>query len=150
MLTENNIKPSNNFEVMNIDKNKCDIYFYNDIQEIEKDTGNEEKETAYKYNLYVLKDANYRPDIEKDIAENYDKWLNRAIYYEKHNTEEAKNEREWRNSELDETDRWLTLSDYPGRPAEYTDAEIEKYRKALRNYPQDADFPYGTRPKLSH
>ena len=60
MLTENNIKPSNNFEVMNIDKNKCDIYFYNDIQEVEKDTGNEEKETAYKYNLYVLKDANYR------------------------------------------------------------------------------------------
>ncbi len=53
-------------------------------------------------------------------------------------TEEA---REWRDQELNATDRWMAVPDHPKFEAYKT------YRKKLRDWPSTADFPK-TRPTL--
>lgn len=47
-------------------------------------------------------------------------------------------EREWRDGELLRTDRFVVIPDYP--------ADLLAYRAALREYPNQPDFPDGTRP----
>lgn len=49
-------------------------------------------------------------------------------------------ERQWRDSELSRTDELVKLPDYP--------VDLLTYRAALRDYPQQPDFPNGTRPAL--
>ena len=49
--------------------------------------------------------------------------------------------REWRDSELEQTDFIVPLSDHPQRAAYMT------YRAALRNWPSTSDFP-ATKPVL--
>jgi len=49
-------------------------------------------------------------------------------------------EREWRNSELAATDWIVQIPDHPKKLA-YT-----AYRKQLRDYPNQPDFPNGERP----
>ena len=48
-------------------------------------------------------------------------------------------EREWRDSELLRTDRFVVIPDYP--------SDLLTYRAALRDYPSQPDFPNGTRPE---
>ncbi|WP_372857598.1 phage tail assembly chaperone [Pseudoalteromonas sp.] len=52
----------------------------------------------------------------------------------------AGQERQWRDSELERTDALVILPDYP--------IDLTVYRQELRNYPQTADFPNGTRPTI--
>lgn len=47
-------------------------------------------------------------------------------------------ERQWRDSELLRTDRFVVIPDYP--------TDLLTYRAALRDYPSQPDFPNGTRP----
>jgi len=47
-------------------------------------------------------------------------------------------EREWRDSELLRTDRFVVIPDYP--------TDLLTYRAELRAYPGQSDFPNGTRP----
>lgn len=49
-------------------------------------------------------------------------------------------ERQWRDGELVRTDELVKLPDYP--------VDLLPYRAELRDYPQQADFPNGTRPAL--
>ncbi len=49
-------------------------------------------------------------------------------------------ERQWRDSELLRTDELVKLPDYP--------VDLSPYRAALRDYPQQPDFPNGVRPSL--
>jgi len=49
-------------------------------------------------------------------------------------------EREWRDRELQRTDEFVKLPDYP--------VNLLPYRSELRNYPEQADFPNGTRPTI--
>jgi len=49
-------------------------------------------------------------------------------------------ERQWRDSELERTDRFIMLPDYP--------VDLLAYRASLREYPQQSDYPNGTRPTL--
>jgi len=49
-------------------------------------------------------------------------------------------ERQWRDSELSRTDKLIILPDYP--------IDLRAYRMELRDYPQQSDFPNGTRPTL--
>ena len=51
-------------------------------------------------------------------------------------------EKQWRDSELNTTDKLANIKDYP-----YYYATIS-YRENLRNYPQTVDFPNGVRPIL--
>lgn len=50
------------------------------------------------------------------------------------------NERMWRDYELAHTDWIVPITDHPQHAAYLT------YRQELRDYPQQADFPNGTRP----
>jgi len=47
-------------------------------------------------------------------------------------------ERQWRDSELLRTDRFVVIPDYP--------SDLLTYRAALRNYPAQDGFPNGVRP----
>lgn len=49
-------------------------------------------------------------------------------------------ERSWRDSELLRTDELVKLPDYP--------VDLLSYRQLLRDYPQQPDFPSGSRPAL--
>jgi len=51
-------------------------------------------------------------------------------------------ERAWRDSELSRTDILSLLDDYDHK------IELSAYRRALKDYPESADFPNGDRPKL--
>jgi hypothetical protein len=51
-------------------------------------------------------------------------------------------EKQWRDSELERTDKFATIKDMP-----YYYAHIS-YRQALRDYPNTEDFPNGVRPTL--
>jgi len=61
--------------------------------------------------------------------------------------EEKKNaERSWRDSELNKTDLEIVQA-LAGELGRNLNA-IKTYRQALRDYPQQQDFPNGTRPTL--
>lgn len=49
----------------------------------------------------------------------------------------------WRNKELDDTDKYMAVSDYP----EANRAAMADYRQRLRDWPSTPDFP-DTRPEL--
>ena len=49
----------------------------------------------------------------------------------------------WRNKELDDTDKYMSVSDYP----EANRAAMADYRQRLRDWPSTPDFP-DTRPTL--
>lgn len=51
-------------------------------------------------------------------------------------------EREWRDNELIRTDAIVPVTDRPDHASYIT------YREELRNYPEQEDFPNGTRPTL--
>lgn len=57
--------------------------------------------------------------------------------------QKAEQERQWRDSELSSTDVYL-LEDFPISAEDKT--RILNYRQLLRDYPQQPDFPNGTRP----
>ena len=54
----------------------------------------------------------------------------------------ACDEREWRDSELNKTDKLMILPDFPEK------SKLEAYRKNLRDYPNSRDFPNCERPSL--
>ena len=57
-------------------------------------------------------------------------------------SEKISEEKEWRDSELERTDKLATIKDHP-----YYYAHIS-YRVFLRDYPTSVDFPNGERPAL--
>ena len=50
--------------------------------------------------------------------------------------------RMWRNSQLEQTDKFVSLTDHPNHSA------IMAYRVALRDWPGTDSFPSGTKPTL--
>lgn len=73
--------PQNDFEINNIQGNICDVVFF-DVSNLleEKDENNN---ISYEYDAYTIKNTSYRTNLGTDISENYDKWYNYAIQYEK-------------------------------------------------------------------
>ena len=63
-----------------------------------------------------------------------------AKHYKSISTEDI--ERTWRDNELSNSDWMVPLSDHPQH------AQYLTYRVELRDYPQQPDFPNGTRPEL--
>jgi hypothetical protein len=68
-------------------------------------------------------------------------------FYEEVSVDPAKSledlERRWRNKELNDTDKYMMISDYP----ESNKAIMADYRKRLRDWPSTESFPE-TRPEL--
>lgn len=73
--------PQNDFEINNIQGNICDVVFF-DVSNLveEKDENNN---ISYEYDTYTIKNTSYRTNLGTDISENYAKWYNYAIQYEK-------------------------------------------------------------------
>lgn len=94
--------------------------------------------------IYIIKDSggneiNRINASESFVSEHYDYYERVALPVA---DPEAENTaaRKWRNSELERTDIFATVSDYPHT------AEVTAYRTDLRNWPASADFP-DTRPE---
>lgn len=77
MREENNVKPDKKFDIQNIsDDGRCDIVFYDNIQE-EVRTDGEESQKVYVYDIYRVT-VRYRDTLEEDLEKNYETWLNFA------------------------------------------------------------------------
>ena len=159
MKVESNLKPENKFEIENIIDGKCDIVFFDNVQEIE---AIEENEKKYSFDTYRLK-ANYRDELEKELnddIEKYKEWLQLAKDTEFN--ELATIIREKRNKLLQESDKYMCL-DRLGieMPENITTGTIisvvkkffeglgesingnyAKYRQALRDITKQEGFPY--------
>ena len=81
-------------------------------------------------------------EVDLSVGDDYRISVGGGYQQQKYNPESAENtERNWRDSELTETDGLLQV-DRPDYQA------ILGYRVALRDYPSQVDFPDGTRPSL--
>ena len=152
MKAESNLKPKNKFRIENIIDGKCDIVFFDNIQELEP----VEDEKRYSFDTYRLK-TNYRDELEQELNDNIEKfkqWLRLAKDIEYN--ELASIIRKQRNKLLQETDEEMVLDRLNlNMPENITTAtllasvkefftslknisnsEIAKYRQSLRDIPQ--------------
>ena len=159
MKVESNLRPENKFEIENIINGKCDIVFFDNVQEIE---ATEENEKKYSFDTYRLK-ANYRDELEKELnddVEKYKEWLQLAKDIEFN--ELATIIREKRNKLLQESDKYMCLDRLGIKiPENITTGTIisvvkkffeglgesingnyAKYRQALRDITKQEGFPY--------
>lgn len=159
MKVESNLKPENKFEIENIIDGKCDIVFFDNIQEIE---ATEENKKKYSFDTYRLK-ANYRDELEKELnddIEKYKEWLKLAKDTEFN--ELATIIREKRNKLLQESDKYMCLDrlgiEIPENITtgtiisvvkkffeglgESINGNYAKYRQALRDITKQDGFPY--------
>ena len=131
MKAESNIKP-NNYEIENIHKNRCDLILYDNIQEYVA----EDETIRYLYDIYRIEIC-YNVDTEKELSEKYKEYLETAKKIE---FEELANEiRNKRNELLAETD-WTQMQDSP--LSEEKIEKYKKYRQALRDIPEQKEFPF--------
>lgn len=115
--------------------NKADISLLDSVvseNEITDDDGNVTK--TYDYIVYKIK-TSYRESLEKDIKANFSEWLEKAKNAEKEQL--AAEVRAKRNKLLEATDKDVL----PDRENANSEAIIA-YRKALRDIPEQAEFPY--------
>lgn len=130
MKAESNIKPKNKFEIENIVDGKCDIVFFDNIQEVEP---TEEQERKYIYDTYRLQTI-FRDNLEEDLESNYKIWLDAA--QKKENEENAKIEIEKLQQELNNTDyKIIKCSEYQlaGLQIPYDITELHANRQMLRD-----------------
>lgn len=135
MKAESNSKP-NKFEIENRVQNKCDIVFFDNIQELEP---TEDGEKRYSFDIYRIS-TNDREDLESELnddEEKYQAWLELAKNTEY--DELAKEIRSKRDDLLNKSD-WTQMSD-----TALSEEEQEKYRtyrQALRDITKQEGFPY--------
>lgn len=122
----------------------------------------EEQQTVYEYDSYTMTVRN-RADLEKDISNNYDNWLEKAKQIER--DELAAEVRVKRDALLADTDKDFVLDrinlNIPEKVTASTmlnavkdifavlgsvcSGETAKYRQALRDIPEQEGFPYNVR-----
>nr|DAN95234.1 MAG TPA: tail assembly chaperone protein [Caudoviricetes sp.] len=129
--TQSTEKPKK-YSIENIEDSKCTVLFFDNI----KETQNEEKNIIYNYDMYDM-NLTYREGLEEKIENNYEKWLEEAkkIAY----NEAATQVRIKRDKLLADTD-WTQMNDTA--LSEEKKEKYKKYRKDLRDVPQQKDFPY--------
>lgn len=136
MQVESNVRPANKLEIENIIDGNCEIVFYDNIQEIEKDVESGKKEKAYIYDMYRLKTTfreNLAEDLEND-EEKYQKWLELAKREEKRKI--ADEEIAKLQEQLNNTDyKIIKCSEYQlaGLDIPYNIAELHTKRQILRD-----------------
>lgn len=159
MKAESNLQPKNKFEIENIIDGKCDLVFFDNIQELESLEDNEKR---YSYDTYRL-NTNYRDELEQELNDNeekYNKWLELAKNNEYN--EVASMVREQRNKLLEETDKEMCIDRLGIEiPEEITATNLltvvikvfkgignilnnnmSKYRQELRDITKQEGFPY--------
>lgn len=122
----------------------------------------EEQQTVYEYDSYTMT-VRSRADLEKDISNNYDDWLEKAKQLER--DELAAEVRAKRDALLADTDKDFVLDrinlNIPEKVTASTmlnavkdifavlgtvcSGEMAKYRQALRDIPAQEGFPYNVK-----
>lgn len=126
-------RPKKPFQIENVRNGYCTVLFFDNIEEFEDEEGN----TNYKYDLYVLDKVNYRETLEDTITNDAEEWLSKAIELDYQDA--SKQIRAKRDKLLSETD-WTQMKD-----TALTKTEVQRYagyRQALRDIPQQEGFPY--------
>lgn len=131
--TSSSERPAHLFEVENIRNGYCTVLFFTNIDELTDEEGN----TYYEYDLYVLDKVNYRDTLESAIEANYEEWLNMAIQNDYDTA--AKEVRTKRDSLLNGSD-WTQVADTA--LSEQKQEAYRIYRQALRDVPEQEGFPY--------
>lgn len=72
--------PQNDFEINNIVGNECDVVFFDVKNHTEEH--DENGNISYEYDSYTIK-TTYRSTLGADISDNYEKWYNYAVQYNK-------------------------------------------------------------------
>ena len=135
MQTESNTRP-NKFDIENIINGNCEIVFYDNIQEIEKEVESGKKEKAYIYDMYRIK-TTFRENLVEELEndkEKYQKWLQLAKTSEERanaDIEIAKLQ-----EDLNSTDyKIIKCSEYQlaGLDIPYNIAELHAKRQILRD-----------------
>lgn len=129
--------PGRAFEVERYPGNSelCDIIIntYDGSQDYVDNDG----KTVFVYNIYRLTNWRWRETLEADIESHYEDWKEAA--YRVEYTALA-------DSARAERDKLLAASDYALMPDYHIDAENkaswEMYRQALRDVPEQANFPF--------
>lgn len=149
--------PQNDFEINNIQGNTCDVVFF-DVQN-HKEEQDENGNISYEYESYIVP-TTYRNTLGTDISNNYDKWYNYAIQYNKDVL--AAQIRAKRNELLNESDKEVafdrldlnipteftmtnllsSVKDFFNSLKELKNNEWAKYRQELRDITEQEGFPY--------
>ena len=138
---------------------KCTVYFFDNIQEETRQRENEDPQTIYIYDMYVI-NPYYRDNLREDIEENYQIWLDSAKQQEYDKL--AHEIRKKRDELLAETDKEMCLDrlklnmpeditmtnivqgikEFFSSLKEIFSSDMAKYRQSLRDIPQQEGFPY--------
>lgn len=127
-------RPKEPFQIENIRNGYCTVLFFDNIEKKTDEEGN----IYYEYDLYILDKINYRETLKKTIEDNYGEWLNMVINYDYSTL--AKEIRKKRDALLNATD-WTQMTD-TALCKEKQEA-YRAYRQALRDVPEQENFPYG-------
>ena len=149
---------------------KCTVYFFDNIQEETRQRENENPQTIYIYDMYVI-NPYYRDNLQEDLETNYQIWLDFAKQQEYDKL--AQGIRAKRDELLAETDKEMVLDrlkltmpedismtnivqgikDFFTSLKEIFTSDMAKYRQLLRDIPQQEGFPYNViwpeRPKTN-
>lgn len=159
MKVESTVKPVEKFKIENIKNGKCTVYFFENINEKERQRENEKTEIIYEYDMYLI-NIYCRNNLQIDIEKNYQKWIEMARNQEYEHL--AKEVREKRNKLLEETDKEMcidrlnfkfpenltmtniisSLKDFFDGFANISKSSIAKYRQELRDITKQEGFPY--------
>lgn len=132
LKTESVTMPVSPYE-LEINGEYASALFYEDVEIIDGDDG----ETKYRYNLYRIDGLKNRPSLIDSIERDVGSWINMAKELEYKKLADAI--RDKRNTLLSETD-WTQTMD---APLDTDDVEKYKvYRQALRDIPEQGEFPY--------
>lgn len=134
MQVESRVGP-NRLKIESLENGKLSVYFFDNIVEQEVVRMNEQQ-TIYVYDMYKITIEN-RPNLEQDIQNNFDVWLQFAkdCEYEKLATEI----RTKRDKLLTDTD-WTQVTDTVLNTEKQQ--EYKEYRQELRDITEQEDFPY--------
>ncbi|MCI9063356.1 MAG: hypothetical protein HFJ17_01965 [Clostridia bacterium] len=134
MQVESREKP-NKSKIEISENRKMTVYFFDNIVEQEVTRMNEQQ-IIYVYDMYQITIEN-RPNLEEDIQNNFDIWLQFAkdCEYEKL----AAEIRNKRDNLLTQTD-WTQVTDTVLNTEKQQ--EYKEYRQQLRDIPEQQEFPY--------
>lgn len=134
MQVKSNIRPDE-FKIESLENGKLSVYFFDNIVEQEVVRMNEQQ-IIYVYDMYQITIEN-RPNLEEDIQNNFDIWLQFAkdCEYEKL----AAEIRNKRDNLLTQTD-WTQVTDTVLNTEKQQ--EYKEYRQQLRDIPEQQEFPY--------
>lgn len=79
MKAESTIKPVNQFEIEDKGNGYVDIRFFQNITTKQKKQEDDDKNIIYQYEEYLLENIRKREGLQKQIENNYQIWLDKAI-----------------------------------------------------------------------